>query len=200
MKKSIIPRTETSKAGSSGEVLGCIDQYWSLLRQLILSVEADPDAVRLCESITVEWPSPLTRVAIKVKLNTVATAEHVKGALYLEAAMLLVNRAFFLADDARLILGPSCTGDLKRAAEKLRAAAGVLVFLIGRLENEWSAALAGIVKVDQRPIETLPSVCQGLRDMYLGQAQACAVALALSTGSSNPSVLCKLSLGVAAPH
>jgi len=66
LKKSIIPRTETTQAAPAPEVLACIDSYWPAVAQLALSVEADPEAVRLCDSFTVEWPSPLTRVAIKV--------------------------------------------------------------------------------------------------------------------------------------
>jgi hypothetical protein len=63
--KSIIPRTEP--ATPAAEVLATMDAYFPLLLQLALSVQADPDAVRLCGSFVVEWPSPLTRLAVKVR-------------------------------------------------------------------------------------------------------------------------------------
>jgi uncharacterized membrane protein YgcG len=219
LNKTIIPRTETHKAASAPEILGCIDSYWPALLQLILSVEADPEAVRPCEQFVVEWPSPLTRVAIKVKLNKVANAEHVKGALYLEASMLLFSRAMMLYDESRLTLGVTCSGDVKVAAEKLRAAAGVLDYLVGRIENEWATNLCSLVTLEQRPLETTPPCCNSLRDVFLAQAQGLAVAQALKAntqqqqqqpngggsgsgrsggggGGYKPSVLCKLSRGV----
>jgi len=125
LKKSILPRTETHLASPAPEVLACMDSYWPSLSQLTLSVQADPEAVRLCDSFTVEWPSPLTRVAIKVKLNKNAAGEQVRGALYLEASMLLANRALLLSEEARLTVGPDGGGDAKRAADLLKKAAGV---------------------------------------------------------------------------
>jgi len=46
------------------------------------------------------------------------------------------------------------------------------------MENEWSSSLCGLLSVDQRPLETTPHVCHALRDVFLAQAQACAVAVA----------------------
>jgi hypothetical protein len=71
--KSIIPRTEP--ATPAAEVLATMDAYFPLLLQLALSVQADPDAVRLCGSFVVEWPSPLTRLAVKVR-----TSRHILSA------------------------------------------------------------------------------------------------------------------------
>lgn len=62
--KSIIPRTEP--ATPAAELLATMDAYTPLVLQLALSVEADPEAVRLRESFIIEWPSPLTRLAVKV--------------------------------------------------------------------------------------------------------------------------------------
>ena len=62
----------------------------------------------------------------QVKLNKNAAGEQVRGALYLEASMLLANRALLLADEARLTVGPAGNGDVKRAADLLKRSAGVL--------------------------------------------------------------------------
>jgi hypothetical protein len=112
--------------------------------------------------------------------------------------MLLASRAFLLADDARATLGPLGLGDVKVAAERLRAAAGVYAFLLQKVENEWSAPLAAIVNVDQRPHETMPQVLKALRDMALAQAQGMAVAQAVKTGNAAPTMLAKLCHGAAA--
>jgi len=135
-------------------------------------------------------------------VNRSATGAHVRGALCLEAAMLIASRGFLLADDARVTLGPQCTGDVKVASERLRAAAGVFSFLLTKVENEWSAPLAAIVQVDQRPHETIPSVLKALRDLALAQAQGMAVAQVIKqstqgTAAASPTMLAKLCHGAA---
>jgi len=113
--------------------------------------------------------------------------------------MLLASRGFLLADDARATLGPACSGDVKVASERLRAAAGVFSFLLTKVENEWSAPLAAIVQVDQRPHETIPSVLKALRDLALAQAQGMAVAQVVKQGAAaaSPTMLAKLCHGAA---
>ena len=172
--KPIIPRSETGVAPVS-EVVECMEQYWQHLAQLTLSIEANPESVFVRKSFSVEWPSVLTRVAVKVKLNAQANSAQILGALYLEAAMLLTSRAFMLANSAVDALGVSGASDPKAAAAKLRAAAGILEKVAGKVENEWAGAMNGLVKVEQRPVETLPAVCVAFRDIFLGAAQQCAV-------------------------
>jgi hypothetical protein len=75
LKKSIIPRNELSQFASASEILGCIENYWTGLMSLILSVESDPERVHFASQVIVEWPSPLTRAAIRVKVNPNATCE-----------------------------------------------------------------------------------------------------------------------------
>ena len=197
LDKPIIPRSETAVAPAS-EVVACMEQYWRCLAQLTLSIEADPESVQVTNSFAIEWPSQLTRVAVKVKLNSQANSEQICGALYLETSMLLASRAMMLANHAIDVLGPACTGDPRAAATSLRTAAGILDSLAAKIENEGSHAMNGLVQPEQRPYETLPAVCVALRDIFLSQAQQCAVAQAITSGTaaSNPALMAKLSLGV----
>lgn len=177
-KSLIVPQSELPTAAPASELLACISSYYPLLMELILSVGADPECFRIADSICVEWPSPLTRTCVKVKLTTIATGHHLLGALYLESCMLLVNRAHLMAEEARSTTGSMCTGgsDFKLAADLLCRAAGILDFVAFKIENDWSTGLSSIVTVEQRPLETTPALCIGLRDVYMAQAQGMAVA------------------------
>jgi len=73
-----------------------------------------------------------------------------------------------------------------------------LRYLTRKMENDWSASLCGLLAVDQRPLETTPHVCHALKNVFLAQAQACAVAQAHKGGAApKPSAMCKLCVGCA---
>jgi hypothetical protein len=177
-KNVIIPQSQLSTLAPASELLGCISSYYPLLMELIVSVRADPECVHIKESVTIEWPSPLTGTSVRVKLTTIATGKHLLGALYVELCMLLVNRAFMLAEDARVTVGTICSpnSEFKRAADMLCRAAGILDFVANRIETEWSSDLSSLLTIEQRPLEVTPALCCGLRDVYIAQAQAMAVA------------------------
>jgi hypothetical protein len=66
------------------------------------------------------------------------------------------------------------------------------------METDWSSSMCRLLSVDQRPLETTPAVCNALRDVFLAQAQACAVAQAHKAPTPpKPSAMAKLSLGSA---
>ena len=195
--KPIIPRSEPDMAPAS-EVVACMEQYFRCLAQLTLSIEANPLNTSVQSPFSVEWPSQLTRVAMKVKLNSQANASQIIGALHLETTMLLASRAFMLANSAVDAIGSSGTGDPRVAAQMLSTAAGILDNLGHKIENEWAETMNGLVSVDQRPVETLPATCTAFSYIFLAQAQQCSVAQAIHSGLAmkNPALMAKLCLGI----
>ena len=67
--------------------------------------QVSPEAVRMRDAFTVEWPSALTRQSIKVRVNKTAEPSQVLSAVHLEIAMALSTKAFELMRDARDVLG-----------------------------------------------------------------------------------------------
>mmetsp|Transcript_11913 Transcript_11913/g.14404 ORF Transcript_11913/g.14404 Transcript_11913/m.14404 type:complete len:486 (-) Transcript_11913:96-1553(-) len=196
-KERMITQSDLSSLAPATEIISRMNEYWKLLKSLILSIEVDPDAVRLVESFVVEWPSPLNRHSVRIKLTT-ATSKHLLGALYMEACLLLCQWAYMLMENARATIGTICTrsAEFKVGADQMCRAAGIFDYVAHKVENEWAADLNSLVSLEQRPLETTPILCIGMRDICLAQAQGMAVAQTIANGNSKPSILCKLSQGI----
>ena len=115
----------------------------------------------MTNSFAIEWPSQLTRVAVKVKPTRRRTASRLRRAIP-ERCRCGEPRQM-LANHAIDVLGPACTGD-PRAPPPAWTVAGILDSLAAKIENEWSHAMTWCRAA---ALETLPAVCVALRDIFL---------------------------------
>lgn len=79
LKKPIIPRSEIGTVSSASECSSALGGYYDLLLRCVLSAESDPEAVHLGAAFVVEWPSPFTRLSVRVKLNKSANSDQFLG-------------------------------------------------------------------------------------------------------------------------